>query len=86
MKAPDAKPAEETAGTPDAPYNPAPYPQRLNSGALIIGLILISIGALFLIDRLLPNIHFRIHDFWPAIIVVAGLALIYSSFSGSKKS
>jgi phage shock protein PspC (stress-responsive transcriptional regulator) len=82
--------AQETSpadreGTGEPAFHPAPYPQRRNNGALIVGLILISIGALFLIDRLLPNIHFRIHDFWPAIIVVAGLALIYSSFSGTKK-
>ncbi len=83
--APEANP-DEGAGSPEPGINPEPYPQRRNSGALIVGLILISIGALFLIDRLLPNIHFRIHDFWPAIIVVAGLALIYSSFSGAKKA
>jgi phage shock protein PspC (stress-responsive transcriptional regulator) len=80
----EPKPADE-AGTTEPVFTPAAYPPRRNNGALIVGLILISVGALFLIDRLLPNIHFRIHDFWPVIIVVAGIALIFSSFSGSKK-
>jgi phage shock protein C len=81
----EAKPADGT-GTTEPIFTPAAYPVRRNNGALIVGLILISVGALFLIDRLLPNIHFRIHDFWPVIIVVAGIALIFSSFSGSKKN
>lgn len=81
----EAKPADGP-GTGEPVFTPAPpFPVRRNNGALIVGLILISIGALFLIDRLLPNIHFRIHDFWPIIIVVAGIALIFSSFSGTKK-
>jgi phage shock protein PspC (stress-responsive transcriptional regulator) len=65
---------------------PPVYPVRRNNGALIGGLVLIAIGALFLLDRFLPDIHFNIRDFWPVIIVIAGLVLIYSSFSGTKKS
>jgi phage shock protein C len=81
----EAKPADE-AGTPEATFAPEAYAPRRNNGALIGGLILISVGALFLIDRLLPNIHIRFHDFWPVIIVIAGIVLIFSSFSGAKKS
>jgi len=85
MAAGEAKPANDT-GTSDTPYTVQVYPPHKNKGALIGGLILISIGALFLIDRLFPDIRFHIHDFWPIVIVIAGLALIFSSFSGIKKS
>jgi phage shock protein C len=79
----DASPLNEEA-TPESAGVPPVYPARKNNGALIGGLILIAIGALFLIDRLLPNIHFRFQDFWPIIIVIAGIVLIYSSFTGIK--
>jgi phage shock protein C len=62
------------------------YPPRRNNGALIAGLILITLGAVFIADRLLPNIRIHLHDFWPLIIVFAGIALIISSLSGIKKS
>ena len=78
-------PVNETAAQ-DSP-NPQPfYPQRRNNSALIIGLILIAIGALFLIDRFLPNIHLHFHEFWPLIVVFAGIALIVSSLTGIKKT
>lgn len=71
----------ESPGTGDIP----PVMQRRrNDGALIGGLILIAIGLIFLADRLLPRIH--LGDFWPVIIIVAGLALIFSSLSGNKKA
>ncbi len=70
-----------TEGTPaDAEVQPVPAPR--NQGALIAGLIMIGIGLVFLADRFLPRIH--LGDFWPVIIVVAGLALIFSSFKGNK--
>ena len=52
-------------------YNP-------NRGNLIAGLILISVGVLFLIDRFVPGIYFG--DLWPLVLVVAGVALIRSSY------
>lgn len=61
-------------------------PPRRNSGALIAGLVMIIIGIVFLADRFLPNIHLRFHDFWPIIIVIAGLAIIFSSFTGTNKN
>lgn len=73
-------------GNQESTINPPVYTPRKNNGALIGGLVLISIGALFLIDRLIPDIHFNVRDFWPVVIVIAGLALIFSSFSGTKKN
>jgi phage shock protein C len=81
----EAYPAGDS-GTPGTPYTVPVYPQHKNRGALIGGLILIAIGALFLIDRFFPDIRFHLHDFWPVVIVIAGVALIISSFSGIKKS
>jgi phage shock protein C len=59
---------------------PPVVPTTRNNGALIGGLIMIGIGLVFLADRLIPRIHFG--DFWPVVIVIAGVALIISSFNG----
>lgn len=80
-----ANPVDETKAQESS--NPQPYyPPRQNNSALIIGLILIAIGAIFLLDRFLPNIHLHFHDFWPLIVVIAGIALIVSSLTGIKKT
>jgi phage shock protein C len=76
--------ANETVNQ-DSPTPRPYYPPRRNNGALIVGLILIAVGALFLADRYLPSIRIHFHDFWPLIIVFAGIALIASSFTGIKK-
>jgi phage shock protein C len=81
----EATPAGET-GQPGSPVNPPVFTPRQNNGALIVGLIFIIIGAIFLVDRLLPDIRFHFHDFWPIVLVIAGIALIFTSFSGIKKS
>jgi len=80
-----ANPVNEEA-SPGSPIPQVVYPSRRNNGTLIAGLILIAIGAIFLADRFLPNIRIHLHDFWPLIIVIAGIALIFSSLSGIKKS
>ncbi|MCK9399670.1 MAG: PspC domain-containing protein [Bacteroidales bacterium] len=80
-----ANPVNEEA-SPGSPIPQVVYPPRRNNGTLIAGLILIAIGAIFLADRFLPNIRIHLHDFWPLIIVIAGIALIFSSLSGIKKS
>jgi phage shock protein PspC (stress-responsive transcriptional regulator) len=86
MASGEVKPEQEGDQTTGQQTPPAYYPPRKNNGALIAGLILIAVGAIFLIDRLLPDIHFRFRDFWPIVIVIAGLALIFTSFSGIKKN
>lgn len=47
-------------------------------GNLIGGLVLITLGILFLIDRFVPRVDFG--DLWPIILVVAGIGLIINSF------
>jgi hypothetical protein len=61
------------------PMNDQPStPDRRNA---IIAVILIAVGAIFLIGEIFS---FRIGDgFWPLFILVPGLALLYSAFAGS---
>ncbi len=64
--------------------NPGPPPSLdANRGSLIAGLILITIGALFLVDRFVPHIDFA--DLWPLILVVGGIALILNHFNQNKE-
>ncbi len=53
-----------------------------NHSSIWGGLILITLGALFLIDRFVPRIHFG--DLWPVILIVIGVILISKSFEKSK--
>jgi len=52
-------------------------------GSLIAGLILITLGALFLVDRFVPRIDFA--DLWPLILVIGGVALIINHFNKDKE-
>jgi phage shock protein PspC (stress-responsive transcriptional regulator) len=53
--------------------------KQRNDGNLWGGLILIALGAMFLIDRFVPNIDFA--DLWPLILVVIGVIIISRSIS-----
>jgi phage shock protein C len=53
------------------------HKKQRNDGNLWGGLILIVLGAMFLIDRFVPNIDFG--DLWPLILVVIGVILISRS-------
>lgn len=46
-------------------------------GGLVSGIILITLGALFLVDRMVPSIYFR--DLWPIILIVIGIVLLLKS-------
>ncbi len=74
----------DSQNPPTDPMEPATSLKRGNNGPLVVGLILILIGMIFLADRFMPHIHFR--DFWPVIIIIAGIVLIATSFSTFKKS
>jgi len=56
-------------------------PQK-NDGNLWGGLILITLGAIFLIDRFVPRIDFG--DLWPLILIVVGVILISKSYQPKK--
>ena len=51
-------------------------------GSLIGGLVLITLGILFLINLFVPNIDFG--DLWPVILVVIGGGLLFNALSGKK--
>ena len=48
------------------------------SGAIIGGLILVSLGAIFLLDEFVPG--FEIGRLWPLILVAIGVALLVGAF------
>ena len=54
-----------------------------NDGNLWGGLILITLGAIFLIDRFVPRIDFG--DLWPLILIVVGVILISKNYQSPKK-
>ena len=55
-----------------------PRPQKNSEGNIWGGLILITIGIIFLIDRFVPNIDFG--DLWPVILIAIGAILIMKSY------
>lgn len=72
---------EEGEDTPGREPTPVDYPHR-RDGSLIAGIILIVIGGAFLTERFLPRLHFG--DFWPIIIVLAGVIIIATGFTQKK--
>jgi phage shock protein PspC (stress-responsive transcriptional regulator) len=60
-----------------------PKPHKSNNdGNIWGGLILITLGVLFLIDRFVPNIDFG--DMWPVILIAIGAILIMKSYKNQK--
>ncbi|MBP7849473.1 MAG: PspC domain-containing protein [Lentimicrobiaceae bacterium] len=56
---------------------------RANQGGLMAGLILITLGVLFLVERFIPRVDFG--DLWPALLIVAGIALLFNASTKTKK-
>lgn len=48
----------------------------------IFGIILIGLGAYFLLQRFIP--FFNMHNWWPAILIIIGAALLFKSIGGEK--
>ena len=65
-------PAPSSANEPSKPNQPG-----RNRGNLIGGLVLITLGSLFLADQLIPHINFG--DLWPIILIVIGIGLLINS-------
>ena len=69
---------------PEQPQQQKPdHPVQKNRGNLIGGLVLITLGILFLADEFIPNINFG--DLWPVILIVIGAGLLINSF-GRRRS
>lgn len=58
-------------------------PKEHGKGSLIGGIILITLGILFLLDRFLPRIDFG--DLWPVILIVAGILLLRNQIFKQKQ-
>jgi len=74
------EPSADTTGNSSNPFNFPVKPENRNG--LIGGILLISLGLIFLANRLIPNIHFG--DLWPLMLVVLGGVLIATSFAQRK--
>ncbi|MBP6976849.1 MAG: DUF5668 domain-containing protein [Bacteroidales bacterium] len=75
----------ETSNTPNPiPPGPGDPKKEKTNGSLIAGIILITIGILFLINRFLPNVHFG--DLWPVILIVGGIVLVYNAYKDKNKN
>lgn len=79
---------EQDPGQPvsESPVVAASDPQtkERKKGSLVGGLILITLGALFLADEVFPAINFG--DLWPIILVAIGAGLLINAFAGRKNS
>jgi phage shock protein C len=84
---PDAAPAagfSAAAGQAGAAQAPPPYYYRRHrehrdgTGALVFGVILIALGAYFLVRQFIPAIDFSL--FWPVIVILGGILLIVAAF------
>ena len=72
---------ENSQNSPFQPNNPK-Y-KRKDDGSLIAGLILISLGIIFLVIRYFPRIDFS--DLWPVILIVIGVVLLRNAFVAKKQ-
>ena len=57
--------------------------KKKDDGSLIAGLILISLGIIFLVIRYFPRIDFG--DLWPVILIVIGVVLLRNAFVSKKQ-
>lgn len=48
-----------------------------SKGRIVVGIILIIIGALFFLEKMIPSFSFE--DFFPALLIIIGIALIWNS-------
>jgi len=60
---------------------PPEYKKR-NDGNLIAGIVLITLGAMFLISTFVPRIDFG--DLWPVLLILGGILIIGNSWTKPK--
>jgi phage shock protein C len=75
----DMNSAETVAEEKTPPVDPATSKHvPRHRGNLIGALVLITLGALFLVDEFIPHVNFG--DLWPIILIVIGIGLLINSF------
>ena len=68
-----------------APQQNTPASEKApGRSSFIGGIILIVIGALFLLDNFLP--HFGFDDFWPVVLIAVGAGMLWNSWPRSDNS
>lgn len=70
------------SGKSGIPQNEPKFKKK-DDGSLIAGLILITLGVIFLVIRYVPRIDFG--DLWPVILIVIGIVLLRNAFVGKNK-
>ncbi len=60
-----------------------PTQESKQKGNLIGGLVLITLGAIFLADQFIPRLDFG--DLWPIILIVIGIALLFNAYGRPSK-
>lgn len=58
--------------------------EQRQRGNLIGGLVLITIGAIFLLDQFIPRVDFG--DLWPIILIAIGIGLLFNNMGKYKKT
>ena len=70
--------------TMESKENPnKPTHEAKQKGNLIGGLVLITLGAIFLADQFIPGLDFG--DLWPVILIVIGVALLFNAYGRTPK-
>ena len=82
----ESNPGEQSTSDYNAgTSNPFEIPGKPeNRNGLIGGIVLISLGLIFLANKFIPNINFG--DLWPLVLVVLGGVLIATSFAENKSN
>ncbi len=86
---PGAGPENQTAGPSPSPggqetHNPTVKKNGASNASLIAGIILIVMGALFLINRLMPWVD--LGNFWPVLLIFGGFLIIDPNILKSTKN
>jgi uncharacterized membrane protein HdeD (DUF308 family) len=72
---------EQEFQTQQPPPTPNPPKKDKENTNLIGGIILITIGVIFLFDRFIPGVNFG--DLWPIILVVIGVIMVRKAYQKS---
>jgi phage shock protein C len=69
---------EQNSTTNSEPFNYAAFQQKQKSNTgSVAGIVLVVIGALFLLNNFIPRFNFG--DFWPFILIAVGIALLLNA-------
>ena len=76
-------PATDDMATEQATVPAEPVSARKLNSSMVAGIVMVAIGLLFLFDGLLPMMN--LWNFWPILLVVAGVLLIRPELIKSSK-